>query len=114
MPLSLIASLIDAQTLEPVPPTEERQRFFEQTSFMPYEMPLVTDQSDAVSLDCPFCSTRNHLVRWVTADNKGFAQIDFEHRCESCGRTFKKKSIGIRRFSEEVSRKRAQQRMFIS
>lgn len=77
-------------------------------------MPLVTDLSDVVTLDCPFCLRRNHLVKWVAADKKGFAQPEFTYACESCHQWFTKSNIGIRRFAEEFSRRRAGQKVYIS
>ncbi|KAG8812482.1 hypothetical protein FRC18_002927 [Serendipita sp. 400] len=114
MPLTLISSLIDPKTLDPLPPSDERQRFFEETTNLPYDMPLITKRSDVFTLDCPFCANTNQLVRWVADGEKGFAQPKFAHTCEICGESFRKSNIGVRRFCEEVTRRRAGDRVFIS
>ncbi|KAG8821508.1 hypothetical protein FRC17_009795 [Serendipita sp. 399] len=113
-PLELVASLIDPQTLDPLPPTEERKTFFEQISKHSYEMPLITKISDELSLDCPFCGESNEHVRWITDNDdddddkgkKGFAQPNFSHACEKCAKEFTKSNIGVRRFCEEVTKRR--------
>jgi hypothetical protein len=112
--LTLISSLIDAQTLEPTQPSAERQAFFERTTSLAFAMPLVTGRSDVVSLDCPFCLRKNHLVKWVADGEKGFAQPKFEYNCESCRQIFTKSNIGVRRFAEEVARMRAGQKVYLS
>ncbi|KAG8809140.1 hypothetical protein FRC17_003598 [Serendipita sp. 399] len=114
MPLTLISSLIDAETLDPLPPSDERQTFFEQTSKLPYHISLVSDRSDVLTLHCPFCAHPNQLVRWIDDDEKGFAQTKFVHTCEKCRKPITKSKIGIRRFCEEVSRRRTGERVFIS
>ncbi|KAG8834460.1 hypothetical protein FRC17_008682 [Serendipita sp. 399] len=112
LPLKLIASLIDPQTLDPLPPLEERRAQFEQITNLPYSMPIVTDRSDVLTLDCPFCVMSNQLVRWIDDDEKGFAQTNFTHICEHCGKSFTKSNIGVRRFCEEVTRRRTGERVF--
>ncbi|KAG8765202.1 hypothetical protein FRC15_007150, partial [Serendipita sp. 397] len=114
MPLTLISSLIDPQTLDPLPPSETRQLFFEQVSQMPYHMPMVTDYSDILTLNCPFCAHPNQSVRWVADGESGFAQTNFSHVCDQCGTSFNKSNIGVRRFCEEVTRRRTGERVFIS
>ncbi|KAG8772209.1 hypothetical protein FRC20_002851 [Serendipita sp. 405] len=114
MPLILISSLIDPQTLDPLPPSEKRQFFFEQVSQMSYHMPMVTDYSDILTLNCPFCAHLNQSVRWVADGESGFAQTKFSHTCEQCGESFNKSNIGVRRFCEEVTRRRTGERVFIS
>ncbi|KAG8785422.1 hypothetical protein FRC16_001948, partial [Serendipita sp. 398] len=114
MPLTLISSLIDPQTLDPLPPSEKRQLFFEQVSQMSYHMPLATDYSDVLTLNCPFCAHPNPSVRWVADGKSGFAQTKFSHTCEQCGESFNKSNIGVRRFCEEVTRRRTGERVFIS
>jgi hypothetical protein len=114
MPLTLIPSLIDAQTLEPMQPSAERQAFFETTTSLKFAMPLVTDRSDALSLDCPFCLRKNDFVKWVAGGEKGFAQPKFQHNCLSCRQTFTKLNIGVRRFAEEETRRRANEKVYLS
>ena len=114
MPLTLISSLIDPHTLKPVMPSSERQTFFEQATSLPFHMSLVTDNSDVVTLDCPFCMQKNHLVQWVTPDEKGYAQPNFEFTCELCRQKFNKSSIGVRRFAEVISKRRTAQKAFLS
>ncbi|KAG8768001.1 hypothetical protein FRC15_005345, partial [Serendipita sp. 397] len=114
MPLTLISSLIDPHTFDPLPPSEEQQRFFEQTARVPWVMPLVTEKSDVLTLTCPFCAYVNHLVPWVADYDRGFAQPKFVHICDRCPRTFNKGQLGVRRFCEEVTRRRTGERVFIS
>ncbi|KIM19495.1 hypothetical protein M408DRAFT_50053, partial [Serendipita vermifera MAFF 305830] len=114
MPLLLIASLIDTRTLEALPPSAERQRFFETTTSLPFAPPLVTNSFEVMVLNCPFCLQNNHRVRWIAENEKGFAQTRFEHPCERCGVAFKKMHMGVRRFAAEVSRKRTGKMVYIS
>jgi transposase-like protein len=114
MPVTLLSTLIHPTTLKPHPPSDGRKRFFESTSEMPYEMPLVTNNSDTLDLICPFCSRPNHLVKWVIPQGKGFAQPNFSYRCEYCKKVYTKSNMGVRRFAEEVFRKRAGEDIYIS
>ncbi|KIM24558.1 hypothetical protein M408DRAFT_27025, partial [Serendipita vermifera MAFF 305830] len=106
MPLLLISSLIDAQTLEALPPSAERRGFFEATTSLPFAPPLVTSFSEVVALDCPFCLQKNHNIRWIAENERAFAQTQFEHQCEWCGGVFNKTNMGVRRFAAEVTWKR--------
>ncbi|KAG8806593.1 hypothetical protein FRC17_004914 [Serendipita sp. 399] len=112
MPLALISSLIDSETLDPLPPSNERQDTFEQTAKLPYHISLVTDYSEALTLTCPFCAHPNQSVLWLNDGEKGYAQTQFEHSCEKCGSNFSKSNIGIRRFCEEITRRRTGERIF--
>jgi hypothetical protein len=116
MPITLISSLIDSQTLDPVAPSAERRRFFQRTTYMFFTMPLIIGPSDILPdpLTCPFCLGPNQLVRWVADDEKGFAQPKFEHLCEVCGRSFTKENIGVRRFAAEFTRIRAGEKLYLS
>ncbi|KAG8820781.1 hypothetical protein FRC17_010054 [Serendipita sp. 399] len=105
-PLKLLSSLINPRTLDPVPPTKERKAYFELNSKHTYDMLLVTDMSDVLTLACPFCTRSNEHVRWITNDDKGFAQTQFVHTCVQCRRDFTKSNIGVRRFCEEVTKRR--------
>lgn len=118
MPITLVSSLIESQTLDPMTPTLERIEFFEKTSKQPFEFKLVTGHSDVIPtpMPCPMCSHLNHLVTWVAPGEKGFAQPHFAHTCENmaCRKVFTKGSIGVRRFSDEVSLRRTGQPVFLS
>lgn len=114
MPITLVASLIDTDTLEPLPPSDERETYFTKTASQPFISPLTTDYSDVFKLECPRCHHQNSLVRWLTSTNTGFAQPDFSHKCERCGVDFDKGAIGVRRFADEVTRRRANQRVYFS
>ncbi|CAG8633747.1 10604_t:CDS:1 [Acaulospora colombiana] len=114
MPVTLLATLIDSETLKPIPPSESQESLFITTSGMPYEMPLVTTSQETLSLTCPRCLENNSSVHWVTSSGQGFAQPNFSYKCEHCQVDFSKANIGIRRFSEEISRKRAGENVYIS
>ncbi|CCA72245.1 hypothetical protein PIIN_06179 [Serendipita indica DSM 11827] len=112
MPLTLISSLIDGQSLDPLPPSTERQDIFERVTGLSWPLPLITEGSDCLSVPCPFCRTVNHLVRWIADGGLGYAQASFKHRCESCNKQFTKPNMGMRRFVDEVSMRRSGQRVF--
>jgi hypothetical protein len=116
MPLTLISSLIDQQTLEPTAPSADRQAFFEGTTSMSFAAPLILDRSDTLTepLTCPVCLAPNYTVKWVSADEKGFAQPKFEHQCESCEQPFTKENIGVRRFATELTTKRTGETLYFS
>jgi hypothetical protein len=111
--MTLISTLIDSTTLKPVPPSDERKQFFESTSGMPYDMPLVTNLSETLAISCPSCSQTNSL-QWATVEGRGFGQPKFQHQCEHCKMVYTKASMGIKRFAEEVARKRAGETVYIS
>ncbi|CAG7852909.1 SubName: Full=Uncharacterized protein {ECO:0000313/EMBL:CCA76091.1} [Serendipita indica DSM 11827] len=114
MPLTLVASLIQGQTLDPLSPSAERQHFFERTTGLPWYMPLTTDYSECLAVFCPLCQVINSRVRWVTDDETGYAQAKFKHRCESCCKEFTKGAMGMRRFVDEVSLQRSGTKVFFS
>lgn len=114
MPLTLVSSLIDVQTLEAFPPSTERQSFWETTTSLPFAPPLVTGFSDVITLDCPLCLQKNHQVKWISDDEKGFAQPGFEYTCDTCHDVFNKSNVGVRRFTEEVTRRRAGEKVYLS
>ena len=116
MPLTLISSLIDEETLEPIAPSADRQAFFESTTSMSFAVPLTLDRSDTLTepLACPLCLAQNYSVAWVAADEKGFAQPKFEHYCESCQQPFTKENIGVRRFAMELTTKRTGEKLYFS
>ncbi|CAG7851190.1 SubName: Full=Uncharacterized protein {ECO:0000313/EMBL:CCA67541.1} [Serendipita indica DSM 11827] len=114
MPLTLIASLINGRTLDPLPPSAERQRFFERTTGLSWYMPLSTGYTETLSVFCPFCKNVNPSVRWVTDRDTGYAQTKFMQRCQSCYRDFNKVALGIRRFVDEVSLRRSGWAVFFS
>lgn len=118
MPLTLIASLIDPTTGEPVPPSAQRETFFETTSGLPFMYSFTTSTSDTVSLPCPCCNTINRGVKWITPEGNtagegaGFAEPNFVHQCEWCSEKFTRTVMGIRKFAEEVTRKRAMRKVY--
>lgn len=114
MPVTLLATLIDSSTLKPIPPSYPREQLFQTTCGMPYEMPVVTDWNETLSLTCPRCLGNNYFVRWITFEGQGFAQPNFAYRCEQCQVVFHRTTLGIRRFADEVSRKRAGENVYIS
>lgn len=114
MPLTLVSSLINPQTLEPVPPSPEREAFFKNTTSLRFSAALITEFSDVVTVSCPFCLYKNRLVKWVDANEKGFAQPKFEYTCESCQQVFNKSNIGVKRFAEEFALRRAGKKVYIS
>ncbi|CAG8723513.1 12279_t:CDS:2, partial [Acaulospora colombiana] len=54
-PVQLVASLIDPDTLDAYPPSNERKAFFEGITKEPFTLPLTTATSDILSLSCPCC-----------------------------------------------------------
>ena len=116
MPLTLVSSLIDQQTLEPLPPSSKRQTFWENTIFIPFIAPLTVGHSDTVQapVTCPLCLSPNYLVKWVADNERGFAQPNFEHHCESCQQPFTRGNIGVQRFAVEVAKKRAGMKVYLS
>jgi hypothetical protein len=114
MSLTLLSNLIDTETLKPIPPSYKRRQFFETASGMSYDMPLVTNSSDTAPVNCPWCLQANHFVTWVNAQQQGFAQPNFSYNCQYCTKNFNKNNIGVRRFADEVSRKRAGETLYIS
>ncbi|CAG7854222.1 SubName: Full=Uncharacterized protein {ECO:0000313/EMBL:CCA67541.1} [Serendipita indica DSM 11827] len=114
MPLTLIASLIDGQTLDPLPPSTERQQFFERMTKLSWYMPLSTESTETLCVYCPFCKNANPNVRWVTDHDTGYAQTKFTHLCQSCYKDFNKVALGMRRFVDEVSLRRSGSVVFFS
>jgi DNA-directed RNA polymerase subunit RPC12/RpoP len=110
----LLATLIDSNTLKSIPPSDPREKLFETRSGIPYKMPLVTSFHETLNLTCPRCSGNNSSVHWVTLEGQGFAQPNFSYKCEHCKIDFDQANLGIRRFAEEVSRKRAGEHVYIS
>ncbi|PVG00354.1 hypothetical protein CPB86DRAFT_871885 [Serendipita vermifera] len=113
-PVQLIASLIDPDTLDAYPPSNERKTFFERITKEPFTLPLTTATSDILSLSCPCCDKTADKVPWATGEEKGFAQPGFIFPCSSCGKEFTKPMMGIRRFADEVTRKRAKRRVYFA
>lgn len=121
MPLTLIASLIDPTTLEPALPSAQREAFFESISGLPFMYSITTSTSDVVSLVCPCCNTINPTVKWISSvegngKNKGtgFAEPKFEHECDWCKEKITRDKMGIRKFAEEVTRKRAGRKVYFA
>ncbi|KAG8805044.1 hypothetical protein FRC17_005756, partial [Serendipita sp. 399] len=120
MPLTLIASLIDSTTLEMALPSAQREAFFESTSGLPFMYSLKTTYSDVVTLRCPCCNTMNPTVQWITrkgdeeGKGEGFAEPDFVHQCDWCSREFTRTMMGVRKFCEEFTRRRAHRKVFFA
>ncbi|PVG00356.1 hypothetical protein CPB86DRAFT_222091 [Serendipita vermifera] len=113
-PLHLIASLIDPETLDAYPPSTEREDYFAKHINDPFICPLITSTSDILSLPCPCCDKMAPKIPWITKDQKGFAQPFFAFTCRSCGKEFTKSMMGIRRFANEVTKKRARRKVHLS
>ncbi|PVG00357.1 hypothetical protein CPB86DRAFT_782691 [Serendipita vermifera] len=113
-PFHLIASLIDPETLDAYPPSTERLEYFESIANEPFICPLATATSDILSLPCPSCDVKIHKIPWVTGEGTGFAQPSFKFRCSSCAMEFTKPMLGIRRFADEATRKRARRRVYFA
>lgn len=114
MPLTLIGTLFEIKTLDPLPPTEAREYFFGGIASQEFTSPLVTHYTDVFSRPCPKCDRMNNSVKWVTPEGTGYAQTKFSHKCESCGNDFNKEMIGIRRCANEIATLRAGQTLFFS
>ncbi|PVF99604.1 hypothetical protein CPB86DRAFT_813763 [Serendipita vermifera] len=114
MPITLLATLINSTTLKPSTPSYPRRNLFQSVCGMPYDMPLITDWNETLNLTCPRCFGNNHWVRWITPEGQGFAQPNFAYKCEHCQIVFDKTHLGIRRFAEEISHKRAGESVYIS
>jgi hypothetical protein len=110
----LIASLIDPETLDAYPPSTEREDSFAKTVNEPFICPLSTSSSDILSLSCPCCDKTVTKVPWITRDQKGFAQPFFTFTCPDCKNPFTKSMMGIRRFADEVTRKRAKRKVYLA
>ncbi|KAG8817991.1 hypothetical protein FRC19_010963 [Serendipita sp. 401] len=120
MPLTLIASLVDPTTLEVALPSAHREAFFESISGLPFMYSLKTTYSDVVSLQCPCCNTINPTVRWITHEGDeegkgtGFAEPDFVHQCDWCSHKFNRSMMGVKKFCEELTRRRARRKVFFA
>ncbi|KAG8781171.1 hypothetical protein FRC20_009019 [Serendipita sp. 405] len=120
MPLTLIASLIDSTTFEVALPSAQRESFFESTSGLSFMYSTKTTYSDVVSIPCPCCNTINPTVHWITHEGDeegkgtGFAEPGFVHQCDWCSRKFNRSMMGVRKFCEELTRRRALRKVFFS
>lgn len=120
MPLTLVASTIHPTTFEPNLPSPEREAFFESTSGLAFMYTLATSFDEVLSLDCPCCNTTNNYVRWVTREGEsggggiGFAEPLFRHKCDWCERSFTRSIMGVRRFCDEVTERRAGSKVFFA
>jgi hypothetical protein len=115
MPLTLIASLIDPETLAPLPPSSDREFFFESLSGLPFMYNFTTSKEDTVTLTCPCCDTVHNDVPWIIGAEggwKGFAEPSFAFECSLCSREFTGEMMGVRKFCEEVTRKRANRKVY--
>ena len=117
MPLTLIASTIHPMTFEPNLPSPEREAFFENTSGLAFMYTLATSFDEVLSLDCPCCNTTNDYVPWITREGRGdigFAEPSFSHKCVWCKRSFTRSMMGVRRFCDEVTERRAGSKVFFA
>lgn len=120
MPLTLIASLVDPTTLDPVLPSSQREAFFETTAELPFMYNIKTTFDDVLTLTCPCCNTVNPTVLWITPTGEtpgkghGFAEPEFQHECDWCKRKFTRSMMGVRKFCEEFTRRRAQRKVFFA
>ncbi|KIM24605.1 hypothetical protein M408DRAFT_26897 [Serendipita vermifera MAFF 305830] len=114
MPITLVASLIDPNTFEPLVPSYHRESFFELTSGLSFMYATSTSMTDVLELVCPCCNALNERVPWITADGKGFGETEFAYTCESCGRSFNRETMGVRKFCEEATRHRAGRKVYFA
>lgn len=115
MPITLVASLIDPQTLAPLEPSEERRNFFESITRTEYTPPVHPDLSSKRIIQCPFCANRNEFSIWYwNASGTGWAQPNFKDVCPVCSKTFTKENMGIRKFCDELALKRAGEKIYFS
>jgi hypothetical protein len=115
MPITLIASLIDPHTLEPLEPSEERRSFFHSITGIEYSLPMTRNLPSTRKIQCPFCvkRIRSSIYYW-TAEKTGWAQPNFKSKCLVCNQTFTKENMGIRKFCDELALKRAGEKIFFS
>jgi hypothetical protein len=115
MPITLIASLIDPHTLEPLEPSEERRSFFHSITGVEYSAPVTPDLTLARNIQCPCCVERTRFdLYWWSATGTGWAQPNFKGYCFVCHQTFTKEHMGIRKFCDELALKQAGGKIFFS
>jgi len=115
LPLTLLASLIDPETLKPFGASPERLEFFESTTGMPYAPSTIIELSDAITIRCPCCVAPTQLhVPWWDPEGKGYAQPGFTFSCPECHKTFNKETMGVRRFCDEVALRRSGSKLAFS
>jgi len=84
-PIIEIAKLLDhnSKTLQV---SEGAQRLFEGMTDQPFNMPIVTDDTEELDLVMPCCeSERTVRWRWITSAANGFAQRNFAIQRRLCG-----------------------------
>ncbi|KIM24602.1 hypothetical protein M408DRAFT_26896 [Serendipita vermifera MAFF 305830] len=115
MPITLIASLIDPVSLEPTLPSYYREAFFELTSGLQFMYSIHTRTEDVVELTCPRCDAPNARVPWIVSGvGTGFGEAGFTYTCERCEREFTRAMMGVRKFCEEVARRRAGEKVYFA
>ena len=103
MPLTLIASLIDPHSLEPLQPSDERCSFFQSITSIEYSPPVTPDIDSAHNIQCPFCVKHKELsTRFWTESGTGWAQPNFKGVCPVSYQKFTKENMGIRKFCDEL------------
>jgi len=114
MPITLVASLIDPHTLEPMQPSDERHEFFRSITSTEYSPPVTPDLDSDRKMQCPFCADHEFSARYWDASGTGWAQPNFKGVCPNCQQDFTKESMGIRKLCDELALKRAGGRIFFS
>ena len=115
MPVTLIASLIEHKSLEPLEPSQSRVHNFESLAAVPFRHPSEISLSDTVSVACPRCLDAPLVsVPWWRLDGTGFAQDGFKATCAVCKKAFTKETIGVRRLCDELSLRRSGTEIAIS
>jgi hypothetical protein len=108
MPVTLIASLIEYKSLEPLEPSQTRLRNFESLAAVPFVHPIEISLTDTVHVACPRCLDAPLIsVPWWRLDGMGFAQGGFEATCAVCNKSFTKETIGVKRLCDELTLRRS-------
>jgi hypothetical protein len=115
MPITLIASLIDHHTLDPMQPSNERRGFFRSITSMEYSPPVTPDLSSTRDIQCPFCVDHNEFsTSYWNASGTGWAQPNFKGVCPYCHQQVIKENMGVRKLCDELALKQAGGRVFFS
>jgi len=115
MPITLIASLVDPNTLDPIQPSDERRNFFQSITSTEYSPPVTPNLTSDRMVQCPFCANYNEFStsHWNAAGT-GWAQPNFKGVCPNCRQGFTKENMGIRKLCDELALGRAGGRIFFS
>jgi len=115
MPITLVASLIDFYSLDPIQPSDERRNFFLTMTGTEYSPPVTPDLNSARNIQCPFCANYNEFsTSYWDASGTGWAQPNFKGVCPNCHQDFTKENMGIRKLCDELALKQARSRIFFS